>query len=348
MCNSIDDHLQSHNLLSRNQWVFRKNRSTEGLFLHMTETWKSALDQGLVVGVLFVDFRKAFDSVNHSILLEKLKGTEISGSLVFWLANYLSNRNQFVQISGKKSALQPVKYGVPQGCILFSIYVNDLPESISYGDLHMFADDTTVFAIGRDSDMIISSLQCIVSQLHIWCTANRPIAHESKTEAMIISRSVFIGPLPAFRYGTKTIELKSSSKCLGLTINKLSWQNHIGNVCNLFNKKLAVLKRIKFLPQSTLESIYFNSIIPSVVYNIVVWGSVSPSLMEDIERIHMRAIRIVCKLPMSTPADEIRKLRQWNPISLYYIKRLLVQTYQSYHSLNTEPRPSGLGGLGVQ
>ena len=85
-----------------------------------------------------------------------------------------------------------------------------------------------------------------------------------------------------------------------------------------------------------MESIYFNSIIPSVVYNIVVWGSVSPSLMEDIERIHLRAIRIVCKLPMTTSADEIKKLRQWNPISLYYVKRLLVLTYQSYHSLSTE------------
>ena len=213
VCNSINDHLQSHNLLSCNQRGFRKNGSTEGLLLHMTEIWKSALDQGLVVGVLFVDFRKAFDSVNHSILLEKLKATGISGSLFSWLANYLSNRNQFVQISGKKSALQPVKYGVPQGSILgprfFSIHVNDLPESISYGDLHMFADDTTVYTIGKDTDMIISLLQCILSQLHLWCTANRLIAYESKTEAMIISRSTFIGPLPALRYGTKTIELKS-------------------------------------------------------------------------------------------------------------------------------------------
>ena len=324
VCNSINDHLQSPQ-----QWGFRKNRATEVLLLHMTETWKSALDQSLVVGVLFVDFGKAFDSVNHSILLEKLKATGISGSLFSWLANYLSNRNQFVQISGTKSALQPVKYGVPKGSILgprlFSIYVNDLPEFISYGDLYMFADDTTVYTIGKDTGMVISSLQCILSQLHIWCTANRLIAHESKTEAMIISRSIFIGPLPALRYGTKTIKLKSSSKCLALTIdNKLSWQDHIWNVCNLFNKKLAVLKRIKFLPQSTLESIYFNSIIPSVVYNIVVWGSVSPLLMEDIERIHMRAIRVVCKLPITTSADEIKKLRQRNPISLYYVKRLLV------------------------
>ena len=93
VCNSINDHLQSHNLLSCNQWGFspKKNRSTEGLLLHMTETWKSALDQGLVVGELFVDFRKAFDSVNHSILLEKLRATGFSGSLFSWLTNYLSN-----------------------------------------------------------------------------------------------------------------------------------------------------------------------------------------------------------------------------------------------------------------
>ena len=138
----------------------------------------------------------------------------------------------------------------------------------------------------------------------------------------------FFRPL-ASSYGTKT-KTKSSSQCLGLTIDKkLPWQDHIRNVCNLFNKKLVVLKPIKLLPQFTLESIYFNLIIPSVVYNLVVWGSVSPLLMKDIERIHMRAIRIVCKLPVTTPADEIRQLRQWNPISLYYVKRLLVLTYQS-------------------
>ena len=155
----------------------------------------------------------------------------------------------------------------------------------------IFADETTVFAIGKATDMIISSLQQILFQLHTWCIAIRLIAHESKTEAMIIFRSNFIGPLPALAYGTKTILLKSSSKCLGLTIDN-SWQDHIRNICKLFNKKLAVLKRIKFLSHSILESIYFNSIIPSVVYNIVVWGSVSSALMEDIdiELIHMRAL----------------------------------------------------------
>ena len=159
VCNSVKkNHLQSHNLLSHNQWGFRKNCSTEGLLLHMKKTWKSALDQGLVVGVVFVNIQRAFDSVNHSILLEKLKATGISGSLFSRLANYLSNWNQFVQISGKKSALRSVKYGVPQVSILglrsFSIYVNDLCQSISCGVLYMFADDPTVFTIGKDTDVI--------------------------------------------------------------------------------------------------------------------------------------------------------------------------------------------------
>ena len=100
--------------------------------------------------------------------------------------------------------------------------------------------------------------------------------------------------------------------------------------------KMAVLKRIKFLPQSILESIYFNLIIPCVVYNIVAWGSVSSALMQDIVRIHMRTLKIVYELPMTNPTDEIKKLRQWNPISSYYVKRLLVVTYQSYHGSNTE------------
>lgn len=91
---SIDNHIEAQDLLSDNQWGFCKNHSTEGLLIHLTDTWKWALDENLKVGVLFIDFRKAFDSVNHTILLQKLKAVGISGNLLSWMKSYLSNRNQ--------------------------------------------------------------------------------------------------------------------------------------------------------------------------------------------------------------------------------------------------------------
>ena len=198
--------MESQGLLSHKEWGFRKNYSTESLLLHLTETWKNALDRGLKVGVHFVDFRKAFDTVNHTILLEKLKAIGISGDLFSWLDDYMSARKQFVQLSGYQSGSKTVTYGVPQGSILgpklFSIFVNGLPESITSGDLFMFADDTTIFTISKNIDNIILMLQSVLHQLYTWCQSNRLIAHESKTEALKISNQNFIGPLPRLTCGT--------------------------------------------------------------------------------------------------------------------------------------------------
>ena len=339
---TLNNHMETQGLLSHKQWGFRKNYSTEGLLLHLTEIWKNALDRGLKVGVLFIDFRKAFDTVNHTILLEKLKAIGISGDLYSWLDDYMSARKQFVQLSRYQSGPKTITYGVPQGSILgpklFSIFVNDLPESISSGDLFMFADDTTIFTIGENTDNIILTLQSVLDQVYTWCQSNRLIAHESKSEALIISKQSFIGPMPRLTYGNSTIEFKSSSKCLGLTVdNKLSWQEHTKNVCKSFSKKVAVLKRIKFLPKPILETIYYKTIIPSVLYGIAVWGSCSSALMDDIDRIHLRATRIIHNLPCNIPNDDIINAPYWNSINLFYIKRLLVITYNIYYGNCVEP-----------
>ena len=134
--------------------------------------------------MLFFDFRKAFDIVNHTIFLEKLKAIGISGDLFSWLDDYMSARKQFVQLSGYQSGSKTVTYGVPQGSILgpklFSIFVNDLPESITSGDLFMFADDTTIFTIGKNIDNIILMLQSVLAQLYTWCQSNRLVYKDSR------------------------------------------------------------------------------------------------------------------------------------------------------------------------
>jgi len=180
---TLNNHMDTQGLLCHKQLGFRKNYSTESLLLHLTETWKNALDMGLKVGVLFIDFRKAFDTVNHSVLLEKLKAIGISGDLLSWIDDYMSAHKQFVQISGYQCESKTITYGVSQGSIsgpkLFSIFVNDLPEAITSGDLFMFADDTTIFTIGENIDNIILTLQSILDQVYTWCQSNRLIAHES-------------------------------------------------------------------------------------------------------------------------------------------------------------------------
>lgn len=286
--NSIDNHIEAQNLLSDNQWGFRKNHSTEGLLLHLTDTWKWALDNNLKVGVLFIDF----------ILLQKLKAVGILGYLLSWMGNYLLNRNQFVQVNEVKSDTSSIKFGVPQGSILgpklFSLYVNDFPESVTSGELYMFADDTTIFTISDNIDTIIKAMQVILDQVLSWCGANRLIAHETKSEALLLSKQRFIGPLLPLKYGEKFNELKSSCKCLGVTIDSnLSWQEHTKSLLKSFNKKIAVLRKIKFLPSSILQTIYFRTVLPSVLYGILVCGSCSPALMDDLERAHIRASKLI-------------------------------------------------------
>ena len=182
--------------------------------------------------------------------------------------------------------LRPVLYISTAGPKLFSIFVNDLAESITSGKLYLFADDTTIYTSGENIDDIIHTLQSILDQVYTWCLSNRLEAHDSKSEAMIICNQTFTGPLPRLLYRDSTIEYRASSKCLGLTIdNRLSWQEHTKNVCDSFSNKVSVLKRIKFLPKTVLQTIYYRTILPSVLYGIVVWGSCSQSLLDDIDRI---------------------------------------------------------------
>ena len=125
ICDNIDEHLNT--VIHENQWGYRKGISTNSLLLYITELWKMNLDKKNVIGAIFIDFRKAFDSVDHTILNYKMDASGLYGNLKKWLQSYLTNRQQFVEINGKKSGLHIVPYGVPQGSLLgprlFSIYV---------------------------------------------------------------------------------------------------------------------------------------------------------------------------------------------------------------------------------
>ena len=209
ICEELDSHFKNSNIINHHQRGFTKCKSTELLMLHLTEKWKAALEEGKYVGVLFIDFKKAFDSIRHETLDLKLQACEVSGHLPRLIMSYLQNREQYVEVNGKRSDHHKVKYGVPQGSLLgprlFNSHVFDPPEVPSKGEL-----------------------EDVLHEVNEWCKQNCLTIHPDKTEVMIISRWPMIGPLKPVKLKDYIVRYVSESECLGMTVdNRLRWNSHI-------------------------------------------------------------------------------------------------------------------------
>lgn len=169
----IRDFLAEHEVLSVYQHGFRQGMSTVTQLVSTSHNWFSALDMAAQVGVLFMDFCKAFDKVPHGKLLYKLESVGLPPCVIRWISAYLNNRQQFVQVQNFSSTMLPVTSGVPQGSVLgpllFLIYINDLTEIIPDDvSIRLFADDCAVFkTISTANDH--ASLQSTIVAIHDWC-----------------------------------------------------------------------------------------------------------------------------------------------------------------------------------
>ena len=216
---------KANNLVTDKQWAYRAGFSTELLLIQLTETWKEAVDAGLVVAVAFIDFKKAFDSVSHAILETKLeRDFGISGLLLDWLKSYLKERQQYTAVNGSTSEMIPISFGIPQGPVLgptlFTLFTNDLPFSVSSGSVYMFADDTTVYCISDTAEKSILKLNSALRELNESCLINRLTPHPSKSVAMLISRRNPPVNIPPIFIGNSTIEWVSKSRLLGMTVDE--------------------------------------------------------------------------------------------------------------------------------
>jgi len=194
-------------LVTDNQWAYQKGYSTELLLVHLTETWRDAIDSGLLVGAAFVSFKKACDCIDHDILFNKLQCQfGIRGLLLDWLTSYLT------AVHGPKWAMIQILLGVfwspTRKCpTLFVLYTSDLVGSIQSGTVHMYADDTTIYCIGKSIDEVAAALNQSLNELYGWCGRNTLTVHLKKSEYKLIHRGSFTGPHPWIYLGNKKKKL---------------------------------------------------------------------------------------------------------------------------------------------
>ena len=266
------NYLYNFNLLSDNQFGFRKFHSTATALLDCTNDWYTNLDRKMFNLVVQVDLKKAFDTctVDHQILLRKLEIYGIKHHALALLESYLSNRNQKCQINGYLSTKKMIKCGIPQGSILgplfFLLYINDLPQCLSKTKPRLFADDTNLTASGDSIPHLETAVNSDLENLRKWLTANRLTLNVAKTEFMLIGSKQIVKSISDLQLKVvienKPVKRVVECKTLGVTLDQhLSWKSNTENICNKITSGISALRRLKeFIDRKTLVSVY-NAIV---------------------------------------------------------------------------------------
>ncbi len=306
---------EKNHLLNPKQFGFWPKYSTEMAICHFIDNIKSSLDQGKVVGAVFLELKKAFDTVNHVVLINKLKQMNFSQQALNWFKSYLDCRQQCVKINGVKSSLQKCKLGVPQGSILgpllFCLYINDLPESCKEVDCQMYADDTIIYVTAESShmaaEMLTSQLVCI-SQ---WLQDNGLTLNYTKTVSMCFSLKNKALDVFKIKIEQKEIKEVSEFKYLGVIVDsKLKFDAHIKKMSKTIKTNLNCFRMIRPCISLKAAQRFMHAMILS---HMIIWGQASQSVVKPVMSLYKQTLKVMDQKPMKWHHCQI--LQRYNLLS---------------------------------
>ena len=338
-------------ILCNNQYGFRKKLSTSDALIHLTENIYQSLNDKCHHVSILIDLKKAFDTVNHQILMDKLFFYGIRGLPHQLIKSYLSDRTQFLQRGSLKSSIKSINIGVPQGSILgplfFLFYVNDLPNFSNSLQTILFADDTVVSLSHKNSHHLSTSLNTELQLFQSWTIANRLTINVTKTKLIKFS-NILQNNIDDFsiRIGDEGLDMVSSCRYLGVLVDeKLNFSEHISTIVGKIARSTGILYKIKnYMPLEARINFYYAFIFPFLSYCILVWGGTCSSHLKSLIIQQKKVIRIISNAPPYSHTSNFfhtLKILKFNDIYKYQLGLYMYKSFDKFkctHPVNTRNR----------
>jgi len=302
-----------NNLLFDSQYGFRSKHSTELAALELIDRIVCGMDKSKIPVSIFLDLSKAFDTLDHDILLDKLQYYGLYGRNLDLMKSYLNSRQQYVVFNDIFSDLSFIKTGVPQGSILgpllFIIYLNDFAKVCSVFKPVIYADDTALFAtleaFGTDADVLQTNITCELKTINSWFMTNKLSLNKDKTKAMLFHPPQRQVQNITIHIDDTSIEFLTEFNYLGINFDSnLSWKSHISKISKKVSRTIGVMNKLKnYLPTHILRILYNSLIFPHLNYGILVWGNSANKLL----KLQKKAIRVVANVKYNAHTQPLFK-----------------------------------------